>query len=201
MKSVFETMGGAYRQCGDFFIPEMALPDTEKISIGKYGRMRQRYLKEHRGVLYNAMILDGTLWSHLAEVDKICKDRMDGQIKEDFHELYLLLNGMPPRDMDKIIKFTRSKEKYKSDHAAELKQFYEARRKLSAEFPDGKFDRQKLDAEYARLEQAHEETYAQFKSIREDSQQLWKIKSCVGPARKNLEQLQQQTPRKQEQEI
>ena len=77
MKSVFETMGGTYRQCGDYLIPEIALPDTEKISIGKYGRMRQRYLKEHRGVLYNAMILDGTLWSHLAEVDKICKDRMD----------------------------------------------------------------------------------------------------------------------------
>ena len=77
MKSVFETMGGTYRQCGDFFIPEMALPDTEKISIGKYGRMRQRYLKEHRGVLYNAMILDGTLWRHHTEVDKICKERMD----------------------------------------------------------------------------------------------------------------------------
>ena len=77
MKSVFDTMGGTYRQCGDYLIPEIALPDTEKISIGKYGRMRQRYLKEHRGVLYNAMILDGTLWSHLAEVDKICKDRMD----------------------------------------------------------------------------------------------------------------------------
>ena len=77
MKSVFETMGGTYRQCGDYLIPEIALPDTEKISIGKYGRMRQRYLKEHRGVLYNAMILDGTLWSHHTEVDKICKDRMD----------------------------------------------------------------------------------------------------------------------------
>ena len=77
MKSVFEAMGGTYRQCGDYLIPEIALPDTEKISIGKYGRMRQRYLKEHRGVLYNAMILDGTLWSHHTEVDKICKDRMD----------------------------------------------------------------------------------------------------------------------------
>ena len=77
MKSVFEAMGGTYRQCGDYLIPEIALPDTEKISIGKYGRMRQRYLKEHRGVLYNAMILDGTLWSHLAEVDKTCKDRLD----------------------------------------------------------------------------------------------------------------------------
>ena len=99
------------------------------------------------------------------------------------------------------IKFSRSKEKYKADHATELKQFYEARRKLSAEFPDGKFDRQKLDAEYARLEQEHAETYAQFKSIREVSQQLWKIKSYVDSARKNLEQTQQLTSQKQEQEI
>ena len=99
------------------------------------------------------------------------------------------------------IKFTRSKEKYKSDHASELKQFYEARRKLSAEFPDGKFDRQKLDAEYVRLEQEHAETYAQFQSIRADSQQLWKIKSYVDSACKNLEQVQQLTSHKQEQEI
>ena len=77
MKSVFEAMGGTYRQCGDFFIPEIALPDTPRNPIGKYGRMRKRYLKEHRGVLYNAIILDGTLWNHLAEVDNICKGRMD----------------------------------------------------------------------------------------------------------------------------
>ena len=77
MKSVFDTMGGTYRQCGDFFIPEIALPDTPRNPIGKYGRMRHRYLKEHREVLYNAMILDGTLWSHLAEVDKTCKAPMD----------------------------------------------------------------------------------------------------------------------------
>ena len=112
-----------------------------------------------------------------------------------YHEMKPVYDGLQK------IKFTRSKEKYKADHAAELKQFYQARRKLSAQFPDGKFDHQKLDAEYARLEQEHEETYAQFKSIRSDSQQLWKIKSYVDSARKNLEQLQQQTPRKQEQEI
>ena len=112
-----------------------------------------------------------------------------------YHEMKPMYDGIQK------IKFTRSKEKYKADHASELKQFYEARRKLSAEFPDGKFDRQKLDAEYARLEQEHEETYAQFKSIREDSQQLWKIKSYADSARKNLEQMQQQNYRKQEQEI
>ena len=77
MKSAFEAMGGTYRQCGDFFIPEIALPDTPENPLGKYGRMRHRHLKEHRRVLYNAMILDGTLWSHLAEVDKTCKERMD----------------------------------------------------------------------------------------------------------------------------
>ena len=77
MKSVFEAMGGTYRQCGDYLIPEISLPHTEKTPIGKYGRMRQRYLKECRSALYNAMILDGTLWSHLAVVDKTCKERMD----------------------------------------------------------------------------------------------------------------------------
>ena len=112
-----------------------------------------------------------------------------------YHEMKPVYDGL------QIIKFTRSKERYKADHAAELKHFYEARRKLSAEFPDGKFDRPKLDAEYTRLEQEHEETYAQFKAIRADSHQLWKIKSYVDSARKNLEQPQQHTSRKQEQEI
>ena len=97
-------------------------------------------------------------------------------------------------------KFTRSKEKYKADHAAELKQFYEARRKLSAQFPDGKYDRRALEVEYARLEQEHEETYAQFKSIRADSQQLWKIKSHIDSVRKDVEQTQNRN-HQQEQEI
>ena len=112
-----------------------------------------------------------------------------------YHEMKPVYDGLQK------IKFTKAKEKYKTDHAAELKQFYQARRKLSVEFPDGRFDRQKLDAEYARLEQEHKETYAQFKSIRADSQQLWKIKSYVDSACKNLEQTHQHTSRKQEQEI
>ena len=76
MKSAFEAMGGTYRQCGDFFIPEIALPDTPRNPIGKYGRMRHRCLKEHHSVLYNAMILDGTLWNLLAEADTVCKQRL-----------------------------------------------------------------------------------------------------------------------------
>lgn len=110
-----------------------------------------------------------------------------------YHEMKPVYDGLQK------IKFTRTKETYKSDHAADLKQFYQARRKLAKEFPDGKFDQHKLDIEYAKLEREHEETYAQFKSIRADSQQLWKIKSYVDSARKNQEQ--QQNHRRQEQEI
>lgn len=51
------------------------------------------------------------------------------------------------------------------------------------------------------MEQEHAETYAQFKSIREDSQQLWKIKFYVDSACKNFEQAQRRTSHKQDQEI
>ena len=110
-----------------------------------------------------------------------------------YHEMKPVYDGLQK------IKFARSKEKYNADHAAELKQFYEARRKLSAEFPDGKFDRYALEEEYARLEQEREGTYAQFKSIRADSQQLWKVKSYVDSACKNLDQPQHHTSNKQKQ--
>ena len=77
MKSVFESMGGTYTQSRDYFIPDITLPKTDNRKIGKYGRMRHRYLKEHRPVLYSTMILDGTLWDHLAEIDLTCNNRLD----------------------------------------------------------------------------------------------------------------------------
>ena len=47
MKSIFEEMGGTYRQVGDYLIPNLVLPDDGDYQIGKYGRMRRSYLKEH----------------------------------------------------------------------------------------------------------------------------------------------------------
>ena len=77
MKSVFESMGGTYTRSGDYFIPDIALPKTSNRKIGKFGRMRHRYLKEHRPVIYSTMILNGTFWDHLAEVDIACNNRLD----------------------------------------------------------------------------------------------------------------------------
>ena len=77
MKSLYERMGGTYRQEGDYCVPNFALPDTGAYPLGKYGRMRRRYLKEHRPALYNTLLLNGTLHQHLAEIDQTCHERME----------------------------------------------------------------------------------------------------------------------------
>ena len=77
MKTIFEEMGGIYRQVGDYFIPSITLPDDGEYQIGKYGRMRRSYLKEYRKILYNNYVLEGTLFKHLAEIDQDCNERIE----------------------------------------------------------------------------------------------------------------------------
>ena len=80
MKSIFEQMGGTYRQEGDYLIPNLSLPDESEYQIGKYGRMRRSYLKEYRKILYNNYVLEGTLFKHLAEIDQACNERIENII-------------------------------------------------------------------------------------------------------------------------
>ncbi len=77
MKTIFEEMGGTYRQVGDYFIPNITLPDDGEYQIGKYGRMRRSYLKEYRKIPYNNYVLEGTLSKHLAEIDQACNERIE----------------------------------------------------------------------------------------------------------------------------
>ena len=77
------------------------------------------------------------------------------------------------------IKFDKAKAKYKVEHEKELKQYYAVRRKLLEICPNGKYDPSLLDKEYTELEQAHAETYAKFKAIREEHQKIYHIHSCV----------------------
>ena len=79
MKSLYEELGGTYRQVGDYFIPDIELPERN-YEIGKYGRMRHRYLKEHHEIQYTTMILNGTLYAHLEEIDRICNERMETMV-------------------------------------------------------------------------------------------------------------------------
>jgi len=77
MKSIFEQIGGTYRQEGDYLIPNLILPDTGNYQIGKYGHMRRTYLKEHHKALYTNLVVDGTLFKYLAEIDQSCNERME----------------------------------------------------------------------------------------------------------------------------
>ena len=77
MKTIVKEMGGTYRQVGDYFIPNITLPDDGEYKIGKYGRMRRNYLKEYRKILYNNYVLEGTLFKHLAEIDQACNERIE----------------------------------------------------------------------------------------------------------------------------
>ena len=76
-KSIFEQMGGTYTQVGDYFIPNLVISETAQSPLGKYGRMRKRYLKEHRPVLYTNLLTTGKLDQHLAEIDMACEVRME----------------------------------------------------------------------------------------------------------------------------
>jgi len=66
-----------YTKCGDYYIPDLVLPDTSEYHIGKYGRMRKQYLEKHHPGIYSGMVLSGKLWPHLAEIDKACNERME----------------------------------------------------------------------------------------------------------------------------
>ena len=77
MKSLFEEMGGTYRQEGDYLVPNLALPNEDDYEIGKYGRLRLDYLKEHRKILYTNYVTEGALSKHLSEIDQACNERME----------------------------------------------------------------------------------------------------------------------------
>ena len=71
-----------YTKHGDYYIPDIKVPDVPAYPIGKYGRLRKCYLAEHRPVLYETMILGGTLWNHLSETEHSCRDRMERIVSE-----------------------------------------------------------------------------------------------------------------------
>ena len=66
-----------YHWEGDVLIPDLELEDGSNYQIGKYGRMRQRYLFENYHAMYTHLVLTEKLWKHLEEVDMEYNDMMD----------------------------------------------------------------------------------------------------------------------------
>lgn len=70
VKTIFEEMGGTYTQVGDYFLPDLELPEKETQPIGIWGQRHLRYLKECRKVVYFNLLTSGKLNSYLADIDE-----------------------------------------------------------------------------------------------------------------------------------
>ena len=71
-----------YTRNGDYLIPDLSLTEAERKPLGKYGRLRKDYLKEHRPILWNRMILSETLFPHLREIDETANRRLEQMMPE-----------------------------------------------------------------------------------------------------------------------
>lgn len=70
-----------YARVGDYQLPLLTLPQTDNHEpLGKYARIRLTYLKTQQPVLYNRMLLSGSLWPHLQEVQKTASEQAERTI-------------------------------------------------------------------------------------------------------------------------
>ena len=76
MASYFEQRGGTYTPVNGVFLPDLVLHDQPPGPIGKYGRMRKRYLEQRRDGTFTALVLSGKLTEHLLEVDQTARDQL-----------------------------------------------------------------------------------------------------------------------------
>ena len=70
-----------YTLAGDYYIPNLELPQESR-PIGKWGRMHRRYLETYHPIRYNQLILSGTLWTYLADLNEQAQARMETLIAQ-----------------------------------------------------------------------------------------------------------------------
>ena len=70
-----------YVLAGDYYIPDLKLPDEER-TIGKYGRMHRDYLKEHHPMRFNHLVLEGQLWTYLSDLNEQAQNRLQLIIRQ-----------------------------------------------------------------------------------------------------------------------
>ena len=76
-KHIYDENNGLwYELIGDYYIPVLTLSSEEQRPIGKWGRMHRDFLKEHRPILFNDLILSGKLWTYLADLNEQAQERL-----------------------------------------------------------------------------------------------------------------------------
>ena len=76
-KHIYDESNGLwYELIGDYYIPVLTLSSEEQRPIGKWGRMHRDYLKEHRPIRFNDLVLSGQLWTYLADLNEQAQERL-----------------------------------------------------------------------------------------------------------------------------
>ena len=82
-KHIYDESNGLwYELIGDYYIPVLTLSSEEQRPIGKWGRMHREYLKEHRPILFNDLILNGQLWTYLADLNEQAQERLSLMVEQ-----------------------------------------------------------------------------------------------------------------------
>ena len=76
-KQIYDEKNGlSYTLHGDYYLPDLGINEEES-TYGKYGIMRKQFLKEHRSVKYQYLVLTGKLTEHLNQVDKEAREKVE----------------------------------------------------------------------------------------------------------------------------
>ena len=81
-KSIFEQMGGTYREENGYLIPNLSLPEREEHTIGKYGQLHLDFLKKHRRGMYTTLLTECRLNEYLYEIDLQAAEMVERLISE-----------------------------------------------------------------------------------------------------------------------
>ena len=82
MKERFIENGIEYVRNGDYYIPNLTVPDNKTYNIGKYGRMHAKFIKENHRAIYSMKMLYGTWLAYLEEIDSVTREMVDRIIKD-----------------------------------------------------------------------------------------------------------------------
>ena len=77
-----EHTGISYTLQGDYYLPDLKLPEQEDMPIGLWGQRHLRYIKRHRKILYINLLTSGKLNDHLADIDKWAEDMLFRLVKQ-----------------------------------------------------------------------------------------------------------------------
>lgn len=82
-KHIYDDNNGlSYTLHGDYYLPDLVLPEEEPVTYGKYGMLRRTFLREYKKGIYSQLLTQGKLVEHLNQVDRDANDKMELLVRQ-----------------------------------------------------------------------------------------------------------------------